>query len=867
MSTSDESGKDAVSLDAVEAALRPLRRLLGRQAASRTPSPGAFARNLRRLAAPLESLTLEEALQEDLQRVVTALSADAVDVDRAWQAIVRIDEKLGLPVRLRVPKARAVLVLPEDAAPQPASARPDDKGDEEGQGGKGRRRRRRKGGKSKSSESSTEATAEPASAARKSRTKEAPPRVSPPARPKPRTWYQELADTGADESLLSAARQAGWSDVADALLSPPQVVDRRQPVHGAGRDLPQGEVAIGGRVRSAWSVLRPDGSARSFVKIAGAGPQVVQWRHPLGQGVLTPEIGARVVVGASVGADGEVTDGHWMVSHRGEARTLRRAQDPGLDGALSELVGSLVGSAGRIEDPVPAALREGAGLLGLDAVAKGFEERGTDDLRAMSRRRFDQLLSLQLGRSWPRFDPTSAERGIPHTIGHRAVVQLEADGILGPPTPAIAAALEPIKRSLRSVRPMRRLVWGSDRVGLDDLALRTMLLVAEARSEVLAVGPDLPTTLLLHERFAPILKRAGFKVGLLDQGAQGPVAEGLRSGEVQVVFATPSALTPKLAFRRLGLVVAWEQDHLGQTEVVARQSRQPAPDVLTVVRGHVPAAQIARAWPIADLDRLGRQGASPARATRWLDAQREDAYRGLAQDVGEGFVGVVAFPMRRGGADLMGLREVEAFAAQIGQQVFGKGPLGVWHGAMSAAERQASWERVDRGEVAGVVCTMPIEFMPPLRSPTSVLIEHADRMDLARVLGLRGLAGETGRVHLVAGADPEEGPDRALDAMVARASDVEVLAAHPSSMRVSEVVPDGFFPELDASDLDLVIRARWAAHTLLAEDPSLGGPHGPRMVRWARRWWERLAPDEDCPLPEPRAASGGARRRRRRRRR
>ena len=51
-------------------------------------------------------------------------------------------------------------------------------------------------------------------------------------------------------------------------------------MHGAGRPLPEGTVAVGGRVRGRWTVLGRDGSRVSHVRLRGAGALDVTWHRP-----------------------------------------------------------------------------------------------------------------------------------------------------------------------------------------------------------------------------------------------------------------------------------------------------------------------------------------------------------------------------------------------------------------------------------------------------------------------------------------------------------------------------------------------------------------------------------------------------------
>ncbi len=864
-------------LESIERALRPLRRLVARGSSARAVDPGAFVRACRRLADPLRALPVPPALKEDVDAVLGALdgepSAEVDPLGSAWHAMVRLDERLGLPLRLPRPRRTGVSLVPLDPEPsaddsasggEASSAEAEDGTSGKGRRkSKGRRRRRTKGG-----DRSTEGGAGRSSrGSSKGSSRQASPKAVAVEPVAARRWEDTPEDAGLVPGLAEACVRSGYPDVASLLLHDAAVEETRA-IHGAGRSLPEGPVALGGRARGRWTRLSPDGTRQSMLRVVGAGPVDVALDPSRPVLPSHPRPGDRLIVMAASDAEGTLTQGRVVRGDHGRAIALRFADDPSDDTLVSEAVRQLVASGQVPDDPIPSALRERARVAGLADTVTRREASGPTDPTVLRRARFDAWLSLHLGRSFRRFDPGSAVRGMPHTIGHGALVRLEQDGLLGQPTAPVAAALERIKRDLRDTRPMRRVVVGDDPVPIDDLVLRTMLVVADSRAQVVVVGPDAPTVQVLHDRMAPWLDGAGIPSALLASEPDPRDLDRLRKGDLLVAFGGTGTLEAIPELRRLGLVVAYEQTEHGVIGAATLAPRRPSPDLLVVCRGQVDGKTLCAAHPTADVERFRVQATAP-RATRWTDDVREEAYRSLAQDVGEGFAGVVAFPLRRGGSDLMGRREAEELAQRLGRQVFGSADLGVLHGAMTRQERARTWDRLSRGELPGVVATVPVELMPPPSRPTAILVEHADRMDLARVLALRTLASDRGRMHLVAGVSPEPGADAALNAMVDRAGDLDVIAANPGALTVAEGLGEPSCDAMADADTALVDLARETAHAILRADPALTSPRNVHLVRWASRCWSQAVQDADqpCPLPRVRSTGGGGRRRRRRRRR
>ena len=851
----------------MERAVRPLRRLLGRRAVQRAADPVMFAVGCRRLADGLTEVSWPAGLDDAVGEVIAGLDAAVGGTEdglaAAWSALRRIDGVLGLPVPLPRSAARVVSVPvvedPPEASGDAASATAD--GVEGRQGARRKRRRSRRRD------------------IRKPETPEAAVATAPVAEPDPvvvaRGWDSSLEDTGLDDDVVQILADAGVNTVAELLLTAPARETVPGPVHGAGRPLPEGPVAIGGRVRARvtrWSPA-PDGpQPHATIVLHGAGRLEVAWEGALDSFTLRRMTrDARVVVTAEVDAEGVARHGRMGVAHHGPGHRPIYHPDPLTDAAWGLAIDRLLPHAESLGDLWPAGVRDALGLAPLARVATSFAhgEATHPDATAVDRLAFDRSACVQLGRAHARYDRAASVRGVAHTLHHRGMVQLELDGRLAPASERVSAALEAIKRDLRGPAPMARVVMGDDLRGVDEVTLRTILLVAEARSQVLVVGPDLPSTLLLFERFGGYIERAGLRTLLLAGEPRPTDAEALRKGDLHVVFAGPGVLEQPPEVRRLGMIVVVEQTEHGGPTLRARGTRRPAPHVLTLVRGELDAATLWQAFPSADVTRMVAPGAQRPSVLPAAEAEREQTYRALAADVAEGLGAVVAFPMRRDGGDLMGRRELEHLADSLSAQVFGGEPVGVLHGAMAGEERTRLLKMLRQRRRSIVVSTLPIEVLAEPGRDLAIVVEHADRMDLSRVLALRAFAGAGGRLRPILGAEPSDSARAAFARLVDGASDAAALAAHGAAVGVSPGLPVDPVPAwVSALSVDRLVQARALAHRILAADPDLSAPtHAAALARAHALWPEAMGEEPPCPLPAPRTARGAGPGRRKRRRR
>ncbi|HUQ78183.1 MAG TPA: ATP-dependent DNA helicase RecG [Patescibacteria group bacterium] len=388
---------------------------------------------------------------------------------------------------------------------------------------------------------------------------------------------------------------------------------------------------------------------------------------------------------------------------------------------------------------------------------------------ALLRLAFDELLALQLGmvgrrrqrgRDAARPIPTDAATdaalrtslaaSIARKLGHDVALTSDQDT-------AIAA----IRADLAAETPMLRLLQGD--VGSGKTAVAAWALAAAARNgfqgALLA-----PTDLLArqhHATLAALLEDAAVPVELLT-GSQTAAAarrtlDLVKSGQAPVVVGTHALIQDRVEFAALGVVVIDEQHRFGVEQRGQLEAK---------AGGHAPHVLLMTATPIprtlgqvlyADLDvsdlRTPPEGRIPIRTgIRHPDALRQtwERVRAEAAAGNRTFVVVPLIDEAEPADDDSATANptifdssapaAEAESVRL-RELLAPLRVGMVHGRMKPAERDAEMSRFRDGELDVLVGTTVIEVGVDVPEATMMIIEGADRFGLAQLHQLRGRVG------------------------------------------------------------------------------------------------------------------------------
>jgi hypothetical protein len=673
-----------------------------------------------------------------------------------------------------------------------------------------------------------------------------------------------LRDHGLAEELVAAFAEAGVETLGDLLSLPPEGRAEVFPtVHGAGRELPAGRIAVGGRVRWRITRIRPGMAPAPELHLAGAGPLPVTLAEPVAAWDAPRVVaGAKIVVVGQCGDDGAVVDGEIVPVSAGNGVRVAAYGVPGVpDPVVRSVMRFALSAAAGLEDPLPEAVREREGLLSL-AEAVSAIHLGGDVARARERLAFDEAWLLQLGVGIRRFHG-GRERGAPQAVIHGAAA-LMASTQGYELSDLEEVAFDRIRRDMRSSLAMRRVILTDGASRQRFVARMAAAAVTEAKGQVVWVCEESAVS-----RTTSSLRDAMRALNGTAMSASDPrIVEGMRRGEVGIAVGSPATLATRLDVRRLGLVVADGPAAWSEVQSNPWLFRAPKPDVLVLASEPFPVSSLLGSFGDFEVSACFDVDARGARGQVWVSS-RDAAFAAARAAVDQGRQCVVVVP-QHGGHDVIDQRSAAKLAGTLHDTVFRGLRIGLLHGEMPADEARAAWAAFDAHAVDVLVATTAVELGRSPARPAVVIVEQSERVPIGRLARLRGWAAPHGELYYL--VDEEE--SGLIGSIASGASWSSILA------RTEEVVePDssdgddaaslptswasgGLRWLKPAAEVRLLLRARDAAHAALAEDPALrtiaGGRAGKALVERWDDWFEG-----PCPLATP----GGSRRKRRRRRR
>ncbi|MGR4865650.1 ATP-dependent DNA helicase RecG [Caulobacter sp. LARHSG274] len=426
-------------------------------------------------------------------------------------------------------------------------------------------------------------------------------------------------------------------------------------------------------------------------------------------------------------------------------------------------------------------------------------------------------------------------------------------------TGAQIRALSEVRGDMASGERMGRLLQGDVGSGKTVVA---MLAMADAASSGLQSALMAPTEILArqhYETLAPPLEAQGLAVVLLtgrDKGA-GRAAKlaALADGSAAVAVGTHALFQDDVAFQALGLTIIDEQHRFGVNERKRLQEKGEGAHLLAMSATPIPRTLELTVFGDLDVSRIDEKppGRTPV-ATRAAPTPRIPEI--IARLKAAAQAGAQAFwicPLVAE-SDKIDLRDAERRAASL-REAIGPG-VGLVHGQMPVAEKDAVMQAFVDGEVSVLVATTVVEVGVNVPNASIMVIEHADRFGLAQLHQLRGRVGRGARESsCVLLYDPplSETAQQRLD-ILRRSDDGFEIAEKDLELRGGGDplgLKQSGFPAYRLADpvahRDLIAVAADDARLVLARDPDLTSPRG-QAVRVLQELfdWKAASPLNDA---------------------
>ncbi|MFN2389067.1 MAG: ATP-dependent DNA helicase RecG [Actinomycetota bacterium] len=434
---------------------------------------------------------------------------------------------------------------------------------------------------------------------------------------------------------------------------------------------------------------------------------------------------------------------------------------------LRKLIWETLQRTGEILDPVPDSIRAELALMSRgDALAQiHFPESKEEVLRARRRLVFDEVFTLQLGLVYRKRKLERTVQGVAHPApGPDSLAEVFAAALPFELTSAQRVACAEVADDMTRTYPMHRLLEGEVGSGKTVVALYACLVAIAggrqaaimAPTEVLAEQHHLTVTELLdrsfgeteaRDLFAGLSRRPVVRVltGSTPAAARRQVLADVADGACDLLIGTHALIEESVAFAELGLAVVDEQHRFGvhQRKRLREKGAAGEPDILVMTATPIPrtlAVTIYGDLDVSILDELpkGRRPIETRVATG--SAERADAYELIRSQVRLGRQAFIVYALRDE-SDRSELRSAKAEATRLAADVFPDLVVGLVHGDMKSADKEAAMGDFRDGKTQVLVATTVIEVGVDVPNATVMLVEDAERFGLAQLHQLRGRIG------------------------------------------------------------------------------------------------------------------------------
>ena len=416
-----------------------------------------------------------------------------------------------------------------------------------------------------------------------------------------------------------------------------------------------------------------------------------------------------------------------------------------------------------IADPVPGSVLARLGLLGrFDALSNiHLPESMRDKEQARRRLAFDELLRVQLVLVLRKRSMERDQLGIAHRVDGDLVDRFRA-ALPFPLTGAQSRAIAEITADLAAPHPMHRLVQGDVGSGKTVVAVAAMMTAVQgghqaalmAPTEVLAEQHATGVRALLEGVSVPdpsnLFGDRPLRVELLTNRVTGAerkqVLAGLADGSVDIAIGTHALIQDAVDFSSLGVVVVDEQHRFGVEQRAALRAKTPngaVPDMLVMTATPIPRTAAMTVYGDLDVSVLDElpPGRTPI-VTRWAEGPLLEAevWADVREQVGEGRQAYVVCPLI-GESEKLEVASAEETFERLQRDELAGLRLGLLHGRLTPAEKEATMDSFRIGELDVLVATTVIEVGVDVPNATVMAILDADRFGIAQLHQLRGRVG------------------------------------------------------------------------------------------------------------------------------
>jgi ATP-dependent DNA helicase RecG len=400
-------------------------------------------------------------------------------------------------------------------------------------------------------------------------------------------------------------------------------------------------------------------------------------------------------------------------------------------------------------ETLPAEIISSEGLVSYSQALTGmhFPENVKDISRAKERLAFEELFQLLLASQLNKQANAKLE-GWPIPF-NQATIKAFVENLPFELTPDQRRAAWDILQDFEKTTPMNRLLQGDVGSGKTVVAGLAARQAHEAGFQTAIMAP---TEILATQHAATLdnlLAPFGVKVGLLTGSVKGKARqtlyEAIRTGEVDVVVGTHALIQEAVEFKKLGFVAIDEQHRFGvaqRQQLLQKSARMP--HMLAMTATPIPRSLALTLYGELDISILKTRpkGRLPIKTKIWSPNSRAQLYTLVDQEIAAGRQAYVICNLIDDDPKNE-LKSVEAEYKRLQNSIFKHRQIGLLHGRLKPAEKDAVMQEFAAGKIDILVSTTVVEVGVDVPNATVMIIEDADRFGLSQLHQLRGRVGRS----------------------------------------------------------------------------------------------------------------------------
>jgi ATP-dependent DNA helicase RecG len=293
---------------------------------------------------------------------------------------------------------------------------------------------------------------------------------------------------------------------------------------------------------------------------------------------------------------------------------------------------------------------------------------------------------------------------------------------------------------------MQRLLQGDVGSGKTIVACMAALQSIESGWQVALMAP---TEILAEQHYrkmigwlTPLNIKIAWLTGSQSKKDREAAMQIIANGSAQLVIGTHALFQEAVQFKKLGIAIIDEQHRFGvQQRLALRQKGQPEPHQLMMTATPIPRTLSMSYYADLDVSVIDElpPGRTPIVTKLVSDVRRVEILQRVREACAQGNQAYWVCPLIEESEALQLATANDTYALM--QNEFPELKVGLVHGRMKSAEKQAVMAAFSEGETQLLVATTVIEVGVDVPNASLMVIEHAERMGLSQLHQLRGRVG------------------------------------------------------------------------------------------------------------------------------